>query len=377
MDRIFIVAEIGVNHNGDVEMGKRLIEAAARVGADAVKTQLFVADQMTSVNARKAAYQIKATGNSYGSGRGSRGRGGVSGGGGIGGSEGSGIGEDGSSDSGISECGEESQLEMLKKLELSADQYILLSEHAKHIGITLFAAPFDLSSVKTLQQLSCPIYKIPSGEITNLPLLLAIARTGAKKVLLSTGMSTIDDIQAAIKVLTSSTPALPLTLLHCHTQYPTDYADANLRAMETMRTATGLPVGFSDHTPGIEVAIAAAALGAVVIEKHFTLDKTLPGPDHVASLEPDEFALMVRSIRNVENALGSGDKTPTRAEAENMIIARKSIVAARRIYAGEVFGEDMLAAKRPGGGISPMQWYDVIGKTAARDFVTDEQIDIP
>ena len=331
MKKIFIVAEIGVNHNGEIELGKRLIDAALKAGADAVKTQLFVAESMTSARARKANYQRKTTDRT------------------------------------------ESQLDMLKKLELSAEQYCILNDYAISAGIILFAAPFDIKSVNELRKLGSPIIKIPSGEITNLPYLQEIAGAGGK-VFMSTGMSDMDEIRSAIDVFKDS--RAELTLLHCHTQYPTEYADANLMAMISMRRETGLPVGYSDHTPGIETAIAAAALGAVVIEKHLTLDRTLPGPDHQASLEPEEFARMTHAIRNIEKALGSGEKKASRAEQENIAIARKSIVAARAIRQGEILGADMLTTKRPGDGISPMRWYDIIGATAIRDFAADEQIEL-
>ncbi|MCL2060660.1 MAG: N-acetylneuraminate synthase [Oscillospiraceae bacterium] len=331
MDRVFIIAEIGVNHNGDVELGKKLIDAATRSGADAVKTQLFVAKSMTSAGAQKAAYQRETT------------------------------------------DGGESQLDMLKKLELSAEQYATLDEHVKSIGATLFAAPFDSDSIKTLARLGCPIIKVPSGEITNLPYLMEIARLPVK-VFLSTGMSTMGEVRAAAEVFKGG--AAQLTLMHCHTQYPTAFADANLLAIPAMRAEMGLPVGYSDHTPGIEAAIAAAAMGAVAIEKHFTLDRALPGPDHKASLEPDEFAAMVRAVRNVEAAMGGGVKAPSPSEAENLSVARKSVVAARAIRRGDIIREDMIAAKRPGGGISPMRWFEVIGKPASRDFAADEQIEI-
>ena len=358
-----IVAEIGVNHNGDIGLGKRLICAAAESGADAVKTQLFVTEKLVTADAQKAGYQQQTTG------------------------------------------GGKSQLEMLKQLELSVEQYATLNEYAKSLGVTLFAAPFDIDSVRALGRLGCPIIKIPSGEITNLPYLREVALLG-KEIYLSTGMSSMDEVVAAVSIINGQsatpapglltcgapgpgqapvdgiagperTPAARLTLLHCHTQYPTDFSDANLLAMATMRDMTGLPVGYSDHTPGIEAPVAAVALGAVVIEKHLTIDKTLPGPDHQASLEPGEFARMVRAIRNVERALGDGIKKATLSETENIVIARKSIVAARRIKRGEVISEDMLAAKRPGGGISPMRWHEVIGATAARDFEIDDKIILP
>jgi len=329
LGRVQIVAEIGVNHNGKVETGKKLIDAAVKSGADAVKTQLFVAEKLASATARKAAYQMNATG------------------------------------------GGNSQLEMLKKLELTVEQYGELDAYAKSAGILFFAAPFDIESVAALERSGCPIYKIPSGEITNLPYLEKIASLN-KKVYLSTGMSTLQEVRAAIRVFLHT--GTELTLLHCHTQYPTDFADANLMAIVTLRNETGLPVGYSDHTPGIEAAVAAVALGATVIEKHFTLDRLLSGPDHKASLEPDEFAQMVRAIRNVEKALGDGVKAATRSEAENIVVARKSIVAARLIRRGERITGEMIAAKRPGGGVSPMLWYDVIGSVADRDYADDDQI---
>jgi N,N'-diacetyllegionaminate synthase len=262
---------------------------------------------------------------------------------------------------------------MLKKFELSFGQYRLLDEFAKSLGIIFFASPFDIDSIKALEQTGCPIIKIPSGEITNLPYLMEIARIG-KKVILSTGMSSMDEVREAVKTFSGS-PA-ELILMHCHTQYPTDFSDVNLKAMAEMRRETGLPVGYSDHTPGIEAAVAAVALGAVAIEKHLTLDRSLPGPDHKASLEPDEFAGMARAIRNVEKALGDGEKKATLSESENIIIARKSIVAARDIRAGEIINADMLAAKRPGDGISPMRWFDLIGSRAIRDFAADDQMEI-
>ena len=330
MGKVQIIAEIGVNHNGDIELGKRLITAAAEAGADAVKTQLFVAEKLASAQARKAVYQRKTTGEA-----------------------------------------DDNQLGMLKKLELSFAQYLTLNEHAKSIGVTLFAAPFDIESVRALVSISSPIIKIPSGEITNLPYLEEIARHNVK-VYLSTGMSSMDEILAAVRVLKDSVSEL--TVLHCHTQYPTAFSDANLMAIDTIRRETGHPVGYSDHTPGIEAAIAAVALGATVIEKHFTLDKSLPGPDHQASLEPGEFALLVRSIRNVEEALGDGVKKMMPSEAENRAIARKSIVAVRPIRRGEIISEDMLAAKRPGDGISPMRWREVVGSVAQKDYEVDDFI---
>ena len=331
LGKVFIVAEIGVNHNGDLELAKRLIDAAALAGADAVKTQLFAADKMTSASARKAGYQLKTADD------------------------------------------KESQLDMLKKLELSADGYRTLCSHAKSAGVAFFAAPFDMESAETLARLGSAIYKVASGEITNLPLLLFLARQNAR-IFVSTGMSELGEIRDAVAALKGG--ASELTLLHCHTQYPTEFADANLMAIPALREEFGLPVGYSDHTPGIEAAIAAVALGAAVIEKHFTLDRALPGPDHQASLEPGEFAHMARAIRNIGAALGDGHKKPTESERKNIAVARKSIVAARPIRQGEIVGEDMITAKRPGDGVSPMRWFDVVGRPAARAYAPDEMIEL-
>jgi len=278
---------------------------------------------------------------------------------------------------------------MLKELELPIEQYSMLNEYAKSVGIVFFAAPFDIGSVRALGRLGCPIIKIPSGEITNLPYLLEVAKL-QRKTYMSTGMSTMGEVMDAVNVLLGGSygrgypeagmmidgqiPALDLTLLHCNTQYPTDFRDANLAAIETMRKLTGLPVGYSDHTPGIEAPIAAVAFGAAVIEKHLTLDKSLPGPDHQASLEPSEFKNMSQAIRNIESAIGDGVKRRTQSEKENMVIARKSIVAARRIRRGETITEDMITAKRPGSGMSPMRWGEVVGSIAKTDYNPDEMI---
>jgi N,N'-diacetyllegionaminate synthase len=331
LNSVFIVAEMGVNHNGDVETGKRLIEAAAASGADAIKTQMFGASRIVAASAPKARYQTRAVG---------------SGG---------------------------SQLEMLKKYELSIDDYAVLNDYAASIGIVLFAAPFDIESVMDLWRIGNPIYKIPSGEITNLPYLQAISKLGAK-VFMSTGMSSMSEVHAAIDVFIGT--STDLSLMHCNTQYPTDFTDANLKAIVTLREKTGFPVGYSDHTPGFEAAIAAVALGAHIVEKHITLDTALPGPDHCASMTPYAFTAMTKAIRNIEAALGDGVKTATQSEMENMAIARKSIVAARPIRKGDAFGENNLAAKRPGDGISPMRWHDIIGRRAIRDFMTDEKIEL-
>ena len=333
--KTIIIAEAGVNHNGDIDLAKKLVVEAAAAGADLVKFQTFLANKIVSSTAPKAEYQKRIT------------------------------------DSG------ESQFEMIKKLELSRESHGVLIEECRRQGIGFFSTAFDTESFDMLLDLGCvDLIKIPSGEITNLPLLRYMTRLG-KPVLLSTGMANLGEVEAAIQVIEASgTPRHLITILHCTTEYPTPMEDVNLRAMITMKQAFGVEVGYSDHTPGIEVAIAAAALGATVIEKHFTLDRNLPGPDHKASLEPHELKAMVKAIRNIEVALGDGIKQPSRSELKNKPIARKSIVARREIKAGEFFSEENLAAKRPGTGISPMCWDDVMGKIARRNFVVDELIDL-
>ena len=268
----------------------------------------------------------------------------------------------------------ESQLEMIRKLHFSFEGHKELKEYCDSIGIAYLSTPFDLDSIDFLQQLGTPMWKVPSGEITNLPYLEKIAAT-KKPVLLSTGMSMISEIEDALTILEDG-GAGPITLLHCNTEYPTPIEDANLLAMQDLREQFGLPVGYSDHTAGIEADIAAAALGAVVIEKHFTLDKALPGPDHKASLSPEELTAMVAAVRKTELALGDGRKHVTESEAKNKPIARKSILAKRDIKKGETFTPENLTVKRPGDGISPMRWYDVLGKTAKRDFAEDEKIEL-
>lgn len=330
-DKVFIIAEMGVNHNGHLNTAKELIKAAAAAGVDAVKTQSFVADRLAVKGAQKAKYQREET-------------------------------------------GEGSQIAMLKALEVSDDMYWAMAEYAADSGVMLFSTPFDIPSVRLLNTLGQRIFKIPSGEITNLPYLIETGRL-RKPVIMSTGMAELPEIAAALDVLRKH-GTNDITLLHCNTQYPTPYPDANLRAMDTLRQAFGLPVGYSDHTPGITVSVAAAALGATVIEKHFTLDKRMEGPDHKASIEPDELATMVEAIRNVEQALGDGVKRVTDSERENMDIARKSIVAAKDINVGEVFTEENITTKRPGNGVSPMRWFEVLGTTAKRDFAYDELISL-
>ncbi len=332
MSRVFIIAEAGVNHNGDSEIAKKLVDAAALAGADAVKFQTFKAENLVCRNARKADYQMETTDQS------------------------------------------ESQFDMLKRLELTAQMHEQLIDYCKQKGILFLSTPFDVDSLHYLIQCGVEIIKIPSGEITNYPFLREAGRTG-RRVILSSGMSTLGEVKSAVQVLKDN-GSKKVTVLHCNTEYPTPYADVNLRAMLTIRDELGISVGYSDHTQGIEVPVAAAALGAVVIEKHFTLDRNMEGPDHKASLEPAELQAMVRAVRNVEAALGDGIKKPSESEKKNIGIARKSIVARCSIRAGEIFTEDNLTTKRPGSGISPMRWNDVVGKTAARDFAADDLIEV-
>lgn len=329
---ILIIAEAGVNHNGSLERAKEMALAAKKVGADIVKYQTAVPEQVVSRFAEKADYQKQQTGS------------------------------------------EESQLEMIKKIHFGFEEHRQLKEYCDEIGIRYLSTPFDLDSIDFLATLDMPVWKIPSGEITNLPYLEKVAAL-KKPLILSTGMSMLSEIEDALAVLEEN-GCEDVTLLHCNTEYPTPMEDVNLLAMRELEEQFALPVGFSDHTLGIEADIAAAALGACVIEKHFTLDKTLEGPDHQASLEPDELEAMVRAIRNIEKALGTGEKHVTPSEAKNRPIARKSIVAKRAIKKGEVFTAENLTTKRPGDGISPMRWYDVLGKEASRDFAEDEKISL-
>lgn len=332
MNKTLIIAEAGVNHNGSIDMAKRLIEAAAEAGVDYVKFQTFKSEKLVSRHAAKADYQKANTG------------------------------------------GEDSQLKMLQQLELSRDDHFLLIEHCKKCGIKFLSTAFDLESIEFLHSLNLDLWKIPSGEITNLPYLRSIAQKGGR-VIMSTGMCDLSDIEAALKVLTSNgTPEENITLLHCNTEYPTPWNDVNLRAMHDIAKRFNVPVGYSDHTRGIEVPIAAVALGATVIEKHFTLDNNLPGPDHKASLEPHQLKAMVDAIRHIECALGSGTKQVSESERKNMAIARKSIVAATEIKEGELFTPQNITVKRPGGGISPMKWDEVIGTIASHDYLPDEMI---
>jgi N,N'-diacetyllegionaminate synthase len=332
IQRTLIIAEAGVNHNGDLAVAMQLVDAAAEAGADLVKFQTFSSDRLVTQHAPKADYQTQAMGNT------------------------------------------QSQFAMLKKLELSPQMHRDLISYCGLKNIDFFSTGFDIESLNYLASLGLDRFKIPSGEITNLPYLRHVGAFG-KSVILSTGMATLGEIEAALDVLeTAGTPRSRITVLHCNTEYPTPMQDVNLRAMCSIRDAFGVEVGYSDHTPGIEVPVAAVALGATVIEKHLTLDRNLPGPDHKASLEPDEFVAMVSAIRNIEQAMGDGIKRPSPSESKNKPIARKSLVATRAIRAGEVFTQDNVIAKRPGMGVSPMRWDEVIGRTAVRDFLADELI---
>lgn len=357
MKHCYIIAEAGVNHNGDMGMAVELIEVAARAGANAIKFQTFKSEALINKQAEKADYQKQTSGS------------------------------------------DESQYAMLKRLELKPEDHYKLIAHCEKRGIQFLSTPFDPNSLDfLLRELELPMLKMASGEIINGPLLLAAAQSG-KDLILSTGMSTLSEIEAALKLVlfgylepSNATPDIAhldtlfaqaehqqllrdkVSLLHCTTEYPAPYPDVNLRAIDTLRELYGLRIGFSDHTQGIHIPIAAVARGAEIIEKHLTLDKTLPGPDHQASLEPDELQAMVKGIRDVEAALGNGDKQPAASELKNRPIVRKSLVAARAIRQGEIFSADNLASKRPGSGISPMRYWEVLGQTASRDFAADEEI---
>lgn len=331
MSRVLIIAEAGVNHNGSLDMAKQLVDTAKICGADIVKFQTAKLDSLVSKFASMADYQKKNIGV------------------------------------------EESQKEMLSKLLLSFDDFIKLSQYCKQVGIKFLSTPFDIESIRFLDDLQ-DIWKIPSGEITNYPYLVEIGKT-KKKVILSTGMSVMEEIHAAIDILKDNGTE-DITILHCTTEYPTPIKDVNLNAMQTLREEFGYPIGYSDHTQGFEVDLAAAALGASVIEKHFTLNRDLPGPDHRASLEPDELKAMVDGIRKIELALGSKEKKPSDEELKNRFVARKSIVAKTFIREGETLTESNITTKRPGYGINPMLWNEVIGTKAIRDFEEDELIKI-
>ena len=329
---VLIIAEAGVNHNGNLDLALKMVDEAKRAGADIVKFQTAIPEKVISKYADKAEYQKKTTGN------------------------------------------EESQLEMCKRIHLRLSDYDIIKKYCEEVGIEFLSTPFDLESIDYLEKLGMRLWKIPSGEITNLPYLIKIAKTG-KPVIMSTGMAELKEVEEAVNVLKEN-GAGEITLLHCTTEYPAPFESVNLRAMNTLREKFGTEVGYSDHTVGFEAAVAAAVLGASVIEKHFTLNHNMEGPDHKASLEPEEFEIMVNNIRLIEKALGDGVKQPAEAEKKNIAIARKSIVAAKDIKKGEIFTEDNITVKRPGSGISPMKWFEVLGTEAVRDFGEDELIEL-
>lgn len=329
-DKVFIIAEAGDNHNGNYETALKLVDIAIEAGADCVKFQTFITENVISKFAEKAEYQKQNTGT------------------------------------------DESQFDMVKKLELSFEEFRNIKKYCDKKGILFLSTPFDLDSIEFLETLHIPLWKIPSGEITNLPYLTKIAKTG-KDIIMSTGMCQMQEIKEALTILKEN-GAGKITLLHCNTEYPAPFIDVNLNAMKTMRDKFKVEVGYSDHTVGIAVPIAAVAMGARVIEKHFTLDKNMEGPDHKASLEPDELKQMVIDIRNIEKAMGNGQKIPSMSEIKNIDIARKSIVANCDIKKGEILTDRNLYIKRPGNGISPMKWNEVIGTRAIKDFKKDELI---
>ena len=332
MNHVYIIAEAGVNHNGNLKIAKEMVLAAKQAGADAIKFQTFVTENLVTRNAQTAEYQKQNTGK------------------------------------------QETQFEMLKKLELSYEDYRELKEVCSEAGIEFLSTPFDIESIKILEKLDIDKFKVPSGEITNYPYLVQIAQTG-KPVIMSSGMCTWTEIADAVQVLRAH-GTTELSLLHCTTEYPAPYDEVNLKVINAMQEKFEVTVGYSDHTQGIEIAVAAVAMGAEIIEKHFTLSRDMEGPDHKASLEPEELKAMVQAIRNVEKAIGNSEKRPSQSEIQNMKIVRKSIVAKRDIKAGELFSEKNLTTKRPGTGISPMMWETVIGHTAVRNFEKDECIEL-
>lgn len=332
MNRTVVIAEAGVNHNGDLEFAKQMVKTAKESGADIVKFQTAKLESLVSKFAPMAEYQKENTGKT------------------------------------------ESQMDMLKKLLLSYDDFAILARYCDEVGIQFLSTPFDVDSVEFLASLGCKLWKIPSGEITNLPYLERIGRQ-KQPIILSTGMSTLYEIQEAINVLYDS-GAGKITLLHCTTEYPAPLETVNLKAMLTLKEQFHTDVGYSDHTMGIEVPVAAVAMGATVIEKHFTLNRSMEGPDQKASLEPGELKSMVSAIRNIELAMGNGEKKPVQSEITNMIVARKSIIARKSIAKGEILTEENITTKRPGNGLSPMMWYEVLGTKAVRDFKEDELIEL-
>lgn len=337
MDKVYLIAEIGCNHCGSFQRAKDMVRIAKECGVDAVKFQTFIASELISKYAPKADYQIRNTGDG------------------------------------------ESQLEMTQKLELSHEDYINLRNYALSIGLDVFSTPFDFSSVDFLKAEGQKIWKIPSGEITNLPMLERIAKikVDGKKIILSTGMSTIEEIHQAVDIISKYNDSRNLILLHCNTEYPTPDKDVNLSAIDTLHEEfPNIKIGFSDHSVGYVAAIGAFMKGIVLIEKHFTLDKSLPGPDHKASATPEELKALCENIRRIETMAGEGGKIVTESERRNIVIARKSIIAKRDIKKGEVLTEDNITCKRPGSGISPMRWYEVLGTIAVRDFKEDELIEL-
>jgi len=330
--KTFIIVEAGVNHNGNIVTAMKMIDKAEECGVDCIKFQTFKAENLVSKKAKKAGYQAMNTKNN------------------------------------------DSQFEMLKKLELSFDDFIKLKNYCDHKRLLFLSTPFDLETIDFLESIDISVWKIPSGEITNLPYLLRIASTG-KPVIMSTGMCELCEIEDAVAVLKNNGSG-EIKLLQCNTEYPTPYEDVNLRAMQTLKEKFKCEVGYSDHTQGIEVSVAAVAMGASIIEKHFTLDKNMEGPDHKASLNPDELKAMVTNIRNIEKSLGTPDKKVGDSERKNIEIARKSIVAKKEIKKGEILTEENITTKRPGNGISPMNWFEVLGKTSARDFKEDDLIEL-
>lgn len=333
MSKVLIIAEAGVNHNGDMELAKKLVDAAADAGADYVKFQTYKTDALLLETAEKAGYQKKIMGES------------------------------------------ENQYEMLKKLELCENNHVVLIEHCESRNVKFLSSPFDLDSIDLIAKLNLDFIKVPSGEITNFPYIRKVGGAG-KKILLSTGMSNLGEIEAALNLMVDSGADMDqISVMHCNTEYPTPPKDANLRAISTIQNAFNVKVGYSDHTLGVEAAIAAVSMGATVIEKHITLDKNMSGPDHMASMDPEDFKQFVQCIHNVEAMLGGGLKRPSQSEKKNITIARKSIVASKAISKGEPFGEGNLTTKRPGDGVSPMRWNDVVGKVAHREYSVDEKID--
>lgn len=330
--KVLIIAEAGVNHNGDIELAKKMIDLAVEAGIDIVKFQTFKSENLVTKNAAMANYQIENTGKT------------------------------------------DSQLAMLKKLELKESDFKDLQDYCVIKGIKFFSTGFDIESLMFLKTLNMGLWKVPSGEITNLPYLEFIGKCN-EPVILSTGMSTLEEIEAAIEVLTNAgTDKKKISVLHCNTDYPTHFEDVHLNAMNTIKERLGVEIGYSDHTPGVEVSVAAVALGATIIEKHFTLDRDLPGPDHKASLDPNELKILATQIRNIEKALGRSEKIPSERESKNIQIARKSIVAKINIKAGELFTVSNLTTKRPGTGISPMKWHEVVGTVARKNYQEDDLI---